>query len=314
VSAEVVLIGHIVIDTIVRGPRRWQSLGGTVVYGAMTALRHEARPLIVSKVGEDFPDEYLLFLSRNGVDISHVRVARGYPTTRFKLTYRNDERELVLQSRAGDITAQDVGLVDLEGKVAIVGPVIGEVTLDALQLVRSRAALTAVDLQGYLRVGEVKSTVRLARTDAALAALAYADVVHADASEAEALTGLPPPEAAAWMAASGPKVALVTLGHSGAYVSTREGTLFVPPFEVPQVAETTGAGDVFLTVFTIEYFRGASVEEAAAMAASAASFRVERPGFDGLRERWLVRSRAQRVLGSIRSVELKEVARPPSHE
>lgn len=304
-SVEVVLVGHIVIDTVVKGARRWQSLGGTVVYGAFAALRHEARPYIVSKVGEDFPDEYLLFLSRNGVDLSYVRVVRGTRTTRFKLTYKDSKRELILQSKAENITAYDVELVNLEGKVAIVGPVIGEVEPSALETIRSRAALTAVDLQGYLRAAEVKGEVKLSPGEAALKALANADVVHADADEANALTGLEPPEAAAWMARKGPKAVLVTMGDSGAYVAAADRVLFVPSFEPAQVVDATGAGDIFMTVFALEYARGVSIDEAAAMAAAAVSFRVERQGFDGLRERWIVKGRAQKILSGIQTINVK---------
>ncbi|MEM4918102.1 MAG: hypothetical protein QW518_02090, partial [Thermofilaceae archaeon] len=67
----------------------------------------------------------------------------------------------------------------------------------------------------------------------------------------------------------------------------------------------TGAGDIFLTVFTVEYARGVPLEEAAAMAAAAVSFRVERQGFDSLRERWVVRGRAQRILDSIQTVDVQ---------
>jgi len=305
VSLEVVLVGHIVIDTIVKGMRRWQSLGGTVVYGAFAALRHEAKPSIVSKVGEDFPDEYFLFLSRNGIDLSNVRVVRATRTTRFKLTYRDSTRELTLQSKAEDITAYDVELINLDGKIVIAGPVIGELAPSILEFIHSRAALTAVDLQGYLRTAKVKGEVRLSRSEAAVKALESADIVHADADEAGVLTGLEPHNAAAWIVSRGPKAALVTMGSEGAYVATTDRVLFVPSLEPSQVVDTTGAGDIFLTIFTVEYARGTSIEEAAAMAAAAVSFRVERHGFDSLRERWIVRGRAQRILDGIRTVAVQ---------
>ncbi|MCS7104806.1 MAG: PfkB family carbohydrate kinase [Thermofilaceae archaeon] len=298
-SQEVIFFGHIVLDTIVKGDKRWQSLGGTVVYGALTSLRFEAKPVVVSKVGEDFPDEYLIFLSRNGIDLSFVRMVRGTKTTRFKLTYKNAERELTLQAKSEDITLFDVELVDLGGKVAIVGPVIAEVTLDALDSIRSRAALTALDLQGYLRSAKPREPVKLARSDSAIKALSKADVVHMDENEARVLTGLEPKEAAAWVASNGPKVALVTMGYSGAYIASGGETIFIPAFEPDQVLDTTGTGDIFLTVFTLEYSRGAPLKTAAAMAAAAASYRVERLGFDGLRDRWTVRNRAQKLLESL---------------
>jgi hypothetical protein len=42
------------------------------------------------------------------------------------------------------------------------------------------------------------------------------------------------------------------------------------------------------------------------MAAAAASLRVERQGFDGLRDRWVVRSRAQRLLEQIKEAKVEE--------
>jgi len=305
-ASEAVFFGHVVIDTVVKGGARWQNLGGTVIYGALTALRHGYKPSIVSKVGEDFPDEYLIFLSRSGIDISHVRMVRGTKTTRFRLVYKDSERELVLQARAEDIGLVDVEAVDLSGKVAIVGPVIGEVPVEALASIRSRAALTAVDLQGYLRLAKPRETVRLVRSEQALRVLSSAEIVHADAEEARVLTGLEPAQAAEWIAFRGPKAALVTMGCTGAYVAA-EGRLFhVPALQPDQVVDTTGAGDIFLTVFALEWARGAPPEEAAAMAAAAASLRVEKQGFDGLRDRWMVKSRAQRLLEQIREARVEE--------
>ncbi|HDD33930.1 MAG TPA: hypothetical protein ENG30_02130 [Thermofilaceae archaeon] len=296
---EVVLFGHIVMDTVVRGRRRWQSVGGTVVYGAFAALRHGAKPIVVSKVGEDFLDEYLIFLARNDVDISYVRVVPRGKTTRFKLVYRDTERELTLLSRAESIGRLDAELIDLSGRVAIVGPVAGEVELEALESVYSRARLTGLDLQGYLRTGRIREPIRLERSERALEALRYADVVHADENEARVLTGQGPPESARWMASVGPRIALVTLGDEGAYVAWEDRLIFVPPARPSQVVDVTGAGDVYLTVFSIEYARLGSVEEAAAMAAAAVSYLVEKPGVEGLRDRWQLRGRAQDVLKRI---------------
>lgn len=307
-AQEVVFFGHIVIDTVVKGAKRWRSLGGTVVYGALTALRYGARPSIVSKVGEDIPDEYVIFLSRSGVGVSNVKVVRGARTTRFKLVYTDSERKLFLQARGEDIREADVEAVDLARKVAVVGPVIGEVSLEALRAIRSKAALTALDLQGYLRSARLGSPVVLVKSEVASKALELADVVHVDAEEASVLTGLEPLQAATLLAKMGPKAVLVTMGREGAYVTCEGKLLFTPPAEPEQVVDETGTGDVFLTVFSLEYSRGFPPEEAAAMAAAAASLRVERHGFDGLRDRRTIRSRAQRLRDLIRKVEPVEQA------
>jgi len=300
---EVVLFGHITIDTIVKGNRRWSSIGGTVVYGSFAALRYGATPIIVSKVGEDFLDEYLIFLSRSNVDITNVKVRPGTKTTRFKLTYRDSERELVVSSVADRITRWDADLVELDGRVAIVGPVAGEVELDALESIHSRAALTALDVQGYLRRVAPKKPVRLTRSEAALRALRHADIVHADEDEAEVLTGAGPDESARWMVAQGVKVALVTMGSHGSYVAYGNKLAYVPAYKDVQVVDETGAGDVFLTVFTLEYHAGSPVERAAAMASAAVSYLVERPGLDGLRERRLLQERAEDILAGVEARE-----------
>ena len=245
-------------------------------------------------------------MARNGIDISYLKVVRGSKTTRFKLVYKDSERELTLMAKAEGITRFDVELIELKGKTAIVGPVIGEVALDALESVKSRAGLTALDVQGYLREAEIKGPVKLVRSETALKAVSMADIVHADAEEANVLTGLPPHASAKWMVEQGAKVALVTMGDGGAYVAWGENVIYVPAAEPSQVADATGAGDVFLTVFTVEYSRGSSVQEAAAMAAAAAAFKVERQGFEGLRDRWRVRSRARSLLEKMEKVEASE--------
>jgi len=301
---EAVFFGHIVMDTVVRGDRRWQNIGGTVVYGAFAALRHGVKPLVVSKVGDDFLDEYLIMLARNNIDISYIRVIRGARTTRFKLVYRDSERELTLLSRAEEIRRIDAELVELKDRIAIVGPVAGEVAIDALESIHSRARLTGLDLQGYLRRIKVREPVRLERSELAIEALEHADIVHADADEARVLTGLEPPQSAKWLAERGPKIALVTMGEDGAYVAWEDKVIYVPAAKPSQVVDVTGAGDVYLTVFSIEYAISGSVEEAAAMAAAAVSYLVERPGVDGLRDRWRIRGRARGVMEGIKEIEV----------
>jgi len=300
---DVALVGHMVVDTVVRSGEMRKSLGGTVVYGALAALKHNARPLIISKIGEDFPDEYLLFLSNAGVNLSRVKVTRK-PSTRFKLVYHNLDRTLYLLSRCEDITAYDIRREDVADKPVIVGAVIGEVSKDALEYISSRAALTAMDIQGYIRQATEEKEVTLSPSPAIAEAISNTEIIHAELYEAKALWGIEDPlKAGEAFVKTGVAIALITVGEEGSYVVTKERALKVPAARPSAVVDATGSGDVYMTVFTIEYHRTGDLALAAAMASAASSFLVEKKGVAGLRPRWVVKKRAEEVLNAIEEVK-----------
>lgn len=298
---EIFLLGHLVLDTVVKNGSVRKSLGGTVSFGAIAALKHQVKPKIVSKIGLDFPDEYLIFFSRNGVDISHVRISRSLPTTKFKLVYEDHGRTLYLLSRCEDIILGDVPLNDISGKIAIIGSIIGEVSPSVVQEISEKAALTVSDIQGYIRKVSRDKKIYFTSTPEARAIISISDIVHAEAVEAQVLYGdLEPKELAQKIVEDGAGIALITMGPGGAYVATKNSTIYVPPAETDRVVDRTGAGDVFTTVFAIEYHRSGDIKEAAAYASAAASYLIERPGLGGMRNRWEIRSRMYNVLENIK--------------
>jgi len=300
---DVFLLGHLVVDVlVVRGNVR-RSIGGTVTYGAIAALRHRAKPFIVSKIGLDFPDEYLLFLARSGVDTTYISVSKDLPTTKFKLIYEDSERTLYLLSRCEDILSSDVPLEKIRGSIAVIGALVGEVAPSVVQEISERASLVVSDLQGYLRRVGPDRRVYLSSSREALLVISLSNIVHAEVSEAKVLLGDAPPERLARkIVDEGAAIALVTMGADGGYVATKERVLFVPPAEANRVVDRTGAGDVFTTVFAIEYQRSGDIKEAASYAAAAVSYLIEKPGVDGLRNRWELSRRAEKVLESIREI------------
>ncbi len=303
---EVTLVGHMVVDTVVRDNEMRKALGGTVVYGALAALKHNVKPIVISKIGSDFPDEYLMFLSRSGVDLSGVKVSK-MASTRFKLVYKDTERTLYLLSKCEDITAFDIKPESVEGKPVIIGAVIGEVTSDALDYISKKAALVAIDIQGFIRQVDETGVVKLAPTEAAGKAISSADIVHAEMYEAEAMLGVSDPvKAGKALVELGAGIALITMGVEGSLVVTKKRIIRVPAAKPSRVADITGAGDVYTSVFTIEYHKTGDLAVAAAMASAAASYLVEKEGISGLRPRWQIRRRAQEVLAGIEEVKESE--------
>ncbi len=294
------LLGHMVVDTVTHGGKPRKSLGGTVAFGALAALKHQVKPHIVSKIGLDFPDEYLIFLSRQGVDISHVRVSRSRPTTRFKLVYEDHGRVLYLQARCEDILIGDVPLEEIRGNVAIIGSIIGEVPPNVVQAVSEKASLTVSDIQGYIRKVSRDKKVYFTATPEARAVISLSDIVHGEAVEAKVLYGDLEPKLLAWnLVKDGAGIGVVTMGPEGAYIATSQKGYYIPPAPSGPVVDRTGAGDVFTTVFAVEYQRTGDVREAGAYASAAASFLIEKPGIEGIRNRWEIRGRAREVLEKI---------------
>ncbi len=298
------VVGHLVLDYVVRGGVVRRALGGTAAYSGVAARRYGAEVALVSKVGPDFPEEYLLFLARSGLDLTHVRLAK-LRSTSFKLVYEDGERRLYLVSRCDPITPDDLPS-RLDYDFVHVGPVAGEVPLESLRALREGCAgLISLDLQGYVRALE-GGLVTYRRSADALEAVRYADIVHGDEREVAALAepGQGLSDLASSLLELGVKVLLITMGESGSYVVSRDARLYVPAAEPRRVADPTGAGDVYTAIFAAHYAATQDVEESAAMAAAAASLLVEEPGLSGLGTYVEIAERARRVRKRIREADV----------
>jgi len=300
---DATFIGHISVDMVTRGGEMRKAMGGTVVYGSVAATKHGYKSSIISKVGRDFPDEYLIYLSRLGIDISGIKVSNK-PTTKFKLVYENSERKLYLLSKCEDISSFDLTSRFIEGHVVLIGPLIGEISLDAIKYISTKAELAALDIQGFVRKVNPDKSITLQPMENALTAIGLVDIVHAELSEAETLVGTNNPEKAGKnLVEAGTKIALVTMGENGAYIVTREESFYVPAAKPSRVVDLTGSGDVFTTVFTLEYHKTRNLKRAAAMAAAAVSFLIEKEGISGLRPRWQIRRRAEYILRELQQTK-----------
>jgi ribokinase len=111
-----------------------------------------------------------------------------------------------------------------------------------------------------------------------LARIAAADYVIPNETEAEALTGLADPQAAAnQLLAAGLARVIVTLGEKGALFATGEGTRLVLPFPVEAV-DTTGAGDAFIGSLAVFLAEGSTGIDAISRANLYAALSTTSPG------------------------------------
>jgi sugar/nucleoside kinase (ribokinase family) len=107
VIPSIVLLGNLLVDDVVfaDGTTRMGQPGGALLYGALGATLWEARPGLVSVLGDDYPAEVLEQIQQRGVDLSGVR-SLGRAGVRTWLLYEGHVRHLV--HRLGCPTHEDV--------------------------------------------------------------------------------------------------------------------------------------------------------------------------------------------------------------
>jgi|SRR5262245_6909590 len=106
-TPSIVLLGNLLVDDVVRadGTTRMGQPGGALLYSALGATLWDARPGLVSVLGEDYPTRVLRILQQRGVDLGGVH-ALGRSGVRTWLLYEGEVRRLI--HRVGCPTHEEV--------------------------------------------------------------------------------------------------------------------------------------------------------------------------------------------------------------
>lgn len=267
---QISVVGHIAIDRIVTNDGEWRQLGGPPTYVSLITSLLGVPLRVCSKVGGDFPLEYMEELARRGVYIRDSIVPSAN-TTRFVLDYTGPERRLGVESICESIKPDDVkGLPD----AAILAPIIHEIPNETLEAIHS--PLLALDPQGFVRRCESDYSISLHpwQNRDLLRRLA---VFKASERELQLVAGKGGWGGLEKLSRVGVKVAIVTRGEKWSYVLTEGRRLLVPTFN-GEVADTTGAGDAFIAGFFSEYSSRSEVDWCLAIGSASASAIVETVG------------------------------------
>lgn len=221
--------------------------GGKGGNQAMAARRAGAAVVMVSAVGDDpLGRVYVDRLERAGIDVAQVATVRGEPTGTALITVSDDgENSIIVVPGANEATSAAEGLAATDVLVCSLEvplPVIAE----AARAAHAVGARVVLNLAPY--------------ADLPADVVALADPVVVNETEADQLR-------AAGLAATS---LVVTLGSQGARWT--RGSVEVaaePGIGVPEVVDTTGAGDTFCGALAAALADG--VDEAAALTAANAA-------------------------------------------
>ncbi len=279
---DITVVGHFSADSIILPSKStpYAVLGGSVAYVSLIAKRLHCTASVISKVGNDFPEAYLEWLTKENIDVSAVNRVPNVPTTRFELTYAKDfdQRSLKLKSKAPPLTVSDVP-ASLKAIAVHVAPIAQEVPLEVVEHLKGCCEVLSLDPQGMTRSFDQDGNVSCC-TSVDKRIVSLVDVYKSSVDEIIALTELSEINSAIKAVHDlGPKIVIATKGAKGSTLSV-EGNLREVPACVPaKVFDPTGAGDVFIGAFLAEYIR--RQEEpwwCACVGSAAASFVVEDVG------------------------------------
>jgi len=301
---DLVTVGHFSIDFIKtkEEPCPKPTLGGPPTYVSLAARKMDVRVSVISKVGGDFPDEYRAWLINEGIDLSMLRMVRDASTTSYLLEYGvKDERQLILKSKAPPIESEEIP-ESLSSDVIHVSPIAGEVSYQVMKKLQQHSDLLSLDPQGFLRRFDENGVVHLGMLDDPKI-LSEVDVFKASDREIKAATGESTLlRAIRLVHAWGVDVVIVTRGGRSTILSLSGKLYEVPPAKSRVVADTTGAGDVFIGAFLAEYIKGEDPIWCSCVGSASASYVIEEVGPKGFGSQSEVYERASQIHENVSSV------------
>lgn len=269
-SPDYLAIGHLSVDQTPSGPM----LGGSVLYGALTAARFGARAAILTRGNLDTLDSNL----RAELDRLAGQVEIVVQESRENTSYTNSEhtgrRVQELHSWAGEIDLSGLPPAWRSADVIHLAPIAQEI--DIRTTGRLTARLLGCTPQGWMRrwdnerFGLVHPTPLRLPTDllARIDAMVVSSEEYVNAREAVESVGRR-------------ALAVVTRGQRGAILIDRGTSSDMSPFPSNRL-DVTGAGDVFAAALFVMRSRRESTSRSARYAAAAASLSVSGRGMSAI--------------------------------
>ena len=239
----------------VLGDRLGSYPGGKGANQAVAAARLGGQVAMVGRVGNDrFGAELIENLDRNGVDSSGIERDPAAPTGAALIYVEDGGQNMIVVAPGANAT---VGPADAQRAAARLGP--GDLLLMQLEIPIAviESAVDSARRAGAFIVLNAAPAQRLqpgllSRLDALVVNEREANALVVNEREANALGGRErsPEAAAAALRATGPRIAIITLGSSGSIFCDETGVHQVEPFAVKSI-DSTGAGDAFMGALAV---------------------------------------------------------------
>lgn len=296
---DLVFIGHFAADTIIRNNLESRSLGGGVTYGSLAAYNFNKKQKIgiCSNIGKDFNQHFFNIFNTTSIDLCGVK-SNSKQTTNYEIHYHNEGRDLILKSKAKPIMMADIPEKFLSAKCFMIVPIANEISLDLVEtLLNETNSLIAIDIQGFIRNfnpdGTISMNFNLKIIESMKKLIKLSSdrlIIKASEEEANYLGGESDIiKSTINLSNLGEAVIISTLGQDGSIIKKRgEKMIHIPAFKPKcDIADETGAGDCYISVFSSELVNNSmnweTIKRAGYCASAAASFLLEKKGPYGVK-------------------------------
>ena len=283
--SSVVVVGSSNTDMIVRVPRL-PAPGETVLGGAFSTApggKGANQAVAAARLGAD-----VTFVARVGTDTFGQQAVAGFQAEGI-------DCQFVLQDPDAPSGVALIGVDDGTGENSILVASGANALLSEGDIERAQSAIEGADVllcQLESPLPTVQAALRLARAAGVITVLnpapaqalpddllALVDVLTPNETEAAELTGESTPEdAAPVLLGHGAKSVLVTLGAAGVLLAAADGITHFPGIRVPNVADTTAAGDCFSGALAVALAEGHTLSDGVRFAQRAAALSVTKTG------------------------------------
>jgi sugar/nucleoside kinase (ribokinase family) len=257
-------------------------VGGAASYIALAASYFHRNISLVSVVGDDFPQDFLNILTKEGVNLEGLQIKKGEKSFFWSGKYHNDlnnrdtiDTQLNVLENFNPIVPESAKECDF----LMLGNLVPAVQRSVIEQLTKRPKLIVLDTMNFwmdIAMDELKKTI------------AMIDVLTINDSEARQLSGeYSLVKAAQKILAMGPKVLVIKKGEHGALLFNKEEVFFAPALPLEEVYDPPGAGDSFAGGF-IGYLAKTkdisfdNMKRAIIFGSAMASFTVERFGTERL--------------------------------
>jgi sugar/nucleoside kinase (ribokinase family) len=262
---KITVLGHITKDVIITEKGEKEAIGGSAIYGALTAQGLGWDVCLVSKIGNDFDLGTL-----NGISKGHI--IRTDKTTTFRNIYKGQDRTQEILEVAEPIYPRDIPDKIFNSQIIHIGPVMNEIPYETVKYIRKNGkdCLISADLQGFVR--EKKGRQVRGKKIKISKLMKYVDVLKISLSDEFYYAFENFEQCQKYFKKIG-KIALVTKGDQGSYVL--DSNCYTIPAFPTKTVDSTGAGDMYAIAFIIRYSETKDIEDSAIFASATASFVVE---------------------------------------
>ncbi|MDW8083678.1 MAG: carbohydrate kinase family protein [Candidatus Caldarchaeum sp.] len=249
-------------------------IGGPPWYAGIAVASTGNKVSAFSAVGEDYPQSFLDMMVEVGIDISSVVRMGGYRSFVLRHVYSEAGRRSVLVSEGPSIPTET--LEGLDADIAVLSTNHREAGYVHLKMMRSNSDMVSLDVQGFLREVDEFGNIRLVGKDLS-SMFKLADVIHCSDDEAVALADEKNLiDAVSKIGSKVPGILLVG-SRSALFVVESRVLHCLQPLDVVRSVDTTGAGDMLMTFFTLLWNSGFSPVEAAASALNHVQEALKKP-------------------------------------